>query len=216
MAKGERGIGMEGWSARSYAKLTHKHMTEFEQLADLIAESLEPGSAILEVAPGPGYLALELAKRQLNVTGLDISKTFVELARGNAASAGESARFELGNASAMPFPDVTFDFVVCRAAFKNFSDPVGALREMKRVLKPGGKGLIVDLCRDVPMSEIMASVYGGGRFTLFEKLSGRLIFTFLRRRAYTSSEMHAMLGQATLAKISIERAPAGMNVFFER
>ena len=80
MAKGERGIGMEGWSARSYAKLTHKHMTEFEQLADLIAESLEPGSAILEVAPGPGYLALELAKRQLNVTGLDISKTFVELA----------------------------------------------------------------------------------------------------------------------------------------
>ena len=52
----------------------------------------------------------------------------------------------------MPFEDNEFDFVLCRAAFKNFSEPVAALREMHRVLKPGGKALIIDLRRDTPVS----------------------------------------------------------------
>ena len=49
---------------------------------------------------------------------------------------------------ALPFPSETFDFAVCRAAFKNFSDPVGALAEMHRVLRPGGTALIIDLRND--------------------------------------------------------------------
>jgi protein-L-isoaspartate O-methyltransferase len=60
------------------------------------------------------------------VTGLDISKTFVGLARKNAEKSGVHVRFEQGNASRMPFSDQSFDFLVCRAAFKNFADPIGA------------------------------------------------------------------------------------------
>jgi ubiquinone/menaquinone biosynthesis C-methylase UbiE len=54
----------------------------------------------------------------------------------------------------MPFADRSFDFLVCRAALRNFADPLGALREMDRVLKPGGRGLIIELRRDALMVDI--------------------------------------------------------------
>jgi ubiquinone/menaquinone biosynthesis C-methylase UbiE len=54
----------------------------------------------------------------------------------------------------MPFAAETFDFIICRAAFKNFTEPVEAIREMHRVLKPGGKALIEDLRGDASMEEI--------------------------------------------------------------
>ncbi len=52
----------------------------------------------------------------------------------------------------MPFESETFDFLLCRAAFKNFTEPLQALREMCRVLKPGGRALIIDLRRDTSTS----------------------------------------------------------------
>ena len=110
---------------------------------------LPPGSNVLEVAPGPGYFSIELAKLgAYSITGLDISHTFVEIARQKAAEAGVHVDFKQGNASNMPFASETFDFLLCRAAFKNFGQPVRALQEMCRVLKPGGRGLIIDLRGD--------------------------------------------------------------------
>jgi len=93
--------------------------------------------------------------------------------------------FKNGNASQMPFADGSFDFLVCRAAFKNFSDPVGALREMRRVLRPGRKGVVIDLRRDVSMREINQYVEGLGlpwMSALFTKLTFRFM---LLKRAYT-------------------------------
>ena len=62
----------------------------------------------------------------------------------------------------MPFVDNTFDFLLCRAAFKNFAQPVHALQEMCRVLKPGGQGLIIDLRKDASMEDISHHVEGIG------------------------------------------------------
>ena len=73
------------------------------------------------------------------MTGLDISRTFVEIARGNAARANVVVPFERGNASRMPFGGARFDYVVCRAAFKNFAGPVAALQKIHRVLKAGAR-----------------------------------------------------------------------------
>jgi ubiquinone/menaquinone biosynthesis C-methylase UbiE len=140
-------MAMEGWIARWYARLTGKSLPQFQKEAKKIAEELPQGSSVLEVAPGPGYLSVELAKFGLRVTGLDISHSFVKMARENAAAAGVTVDFQQGNASAMPFADASFDFVICRAAFKNFSEPVKAINEMVRVLKPGGRALIHDLDR---------------------------------------------------------------------
>src|ERR1022692_2009630 len=90
----------------------------------------------------PGYFSIELAKLgPYSIAGLDISHTFVELARKKAAKAGVHVDFRQGNASQMPFANDTFDFLLCRAAFKNFGQPVRALQEMCRVLKGGRHGL---------------------------------------------------------------------------
>ena len=114
-----------------------------------VAAELPSGSHVLEVAPGPGYFAVELAKLgSYHIVGLDISQTFVRIATDNAKRAGVEVEFRHGNASSMPFDSGSFDFVYCRAAFKNFSEPVRAINEMYRVLKPGGKAVIVDLRKD--------------------------------------------------------------------
>jgi ubiquinone/menaquinone biosynthesis C-methylase UbiE len=147
--KPHKGVGMEGFVASWYARQTARDLDEFQSLARRIAAHLNPGSRVLEIAPGPGYLAIELAKlTDGQVTGLDISRSFVHMAAENAREAGVRVDFEHGDAADLPFPDVQFDFIVCRAAFKNFSRPLVALNEMHRVLKPGGAALIIDLRKD--------------------------------------------------------------------
>ena len=60
--KGYKGLGMEGFTAKWYASQTIKSLDEFMALARRVADELPPGSRVLEVAPGPGYFAIELAK----------------------------------------------------------------------------------------------------------------------------------------------------------
>ncbi|HXC32491.1 MAG TPA: methyltransferase domain-containing protein, partial [Verrucomicrobiae bacterium] len=76
-----RGISMEGGIATWYAKMTRKDLSEFERLAREFAAMLPRGARVLEIAPGPGYLAVALAKLgPFKVTGLDISQSFVQMA----------------------------------------------------------------------------------------------------------------------------------------
>ena len=60
--KAYKGIGMEGWIAKWYAANTRKGLEDFRALARRVAGQLAPGSKVLELAPGPGYFAIELAK----------------------------------------------------------------------------------------------------------------------------------------------------------
>ena len=121
-AKPYKGLGMEGVIARWNASCTKKSLEEFRALARRTAERIPPQSSVLEVASGPGYFAIELAKLgNYQITGLDISETFVGIARANAAKAGVRVGFRHGNASNMPFAKESFNFLLCRAAFKNFS-----------------------------------------------------------------------------------------------
>ena len=132
-AKPYKGMSMEGMLASWYAKNTGKNLAEFITCAKRIAADLPSGAQVLEIAPGPGYLAIELAKRgSYAITGLDISHSFVGIAKENAARAGVTVDFRQGDAAAMPFPASAFDFVVCRAAFKNFSDPLRFVRSLSR------------------------------------------------------------------------------------
>ena len=73
--------GMEGMVAKWYAANTGEVMNEYRDLAKRIANELPQGSSVLEVAPGPGYFCIELAKLgSYAITGLDISRTFVKMA----------------------------------------------------------------------------------------------------------------------------------------
>lgn len=215
--KGYRGIGMEGPVARWYEKATRKDLEGFRELAARLKSLLPQGGEVLEIAPGPGFLAIETARGgTLRVTGLDISKTMVELARKNAAQAGVPVEFRNGNASKMPFADASFDLLVCRAAFKNFSEPAKALREMRRVLRPGGAGLIIDLRRDVPMAEIRQYVDRMG-LSVWSRWFTLLTFRFmLLKRAYTKPEMEKLLSGAGFSKAEVHSNEIGMEAWFEK
>ncbi len=83
-SKAYKGIAMEGFIATWYAK-TARRDEEFRMWASRVSEAVAAGSHVLEVAPGPGYLSVELAKLdKYQVTGLDVSRSFVEFARTNA------------------------------------------------------------------------------------------------------------------------------------
>src|SRR5919204_1970136 len=118
--KGYKGLPLEGFLARWYARITGKDRGAFRKLAEAVAGQLAGGGSVLEVAPGPGYLAIELAKLgPYRITGLDISRSFVRIASENAREAGVVIDFRQGDAATMPFPAESFDYAVCRAAFKN-------------------------------------------------------------------------------------------------
>src|ERR1700758_317412 len=192
--KGYRGIGMEGAVARWYDRSTRKDMKRFRALAARLRTVPPQGGDMLEVAPGPGYLAIEMAKAgAYRVTGLDVSRTMVELARRNAAEAEVQVDFRQGNASAMPFADDSFDLVTCSAAFKNFSEPHKALEEMYRVLRPGSTALVIDLHRDVPMSEIRKYFSGMGLGAVERWMTVATFRFMLLKRAYTRAEFEQLL-----------------------
>src|SRR5438270_12458429 len=211
--KGYRGLGMEGAIAHWYDKSTRKDIERFRTLAARLRTVLPQGGDVLEVAPGPGHLAIELAKGgAYRVTGLDISRTMVELARKNAAEAGVEADFCQGNAAAMPFPDESFDLLACSAAFKNFSEPQAALREMHRVLRPGGAALILDLRRDVPMSEIRKYFDTVGLRTVERWLTLATFRFMLLRRAYTRAQFERMLTDIPFREKEIRNENIGVEL----
>jgi ubiquinone/menaquinone biosynthesis C-methylase UbiE len=212
-AKAYKGFGMEGFTARWYASLTHKALDEFKALALRVAAQIPAGSDVLEVAPGPGYFAIELAKRgAYRITGLDISHTFVEIARQNAARDGVAVDFRQGNAASMPFANESFDFLLCRAAFKNFTQPVQALEEMYRVLKPGGRALIIDLRRDASRQSVAAAVDDMGLGTV-NRFITKLTFRFmLLKRAYTRKEFEHFLSRTKFSPVEITEDRIGLEL----
>jgi ubiquinone/menaquinone biosynthesis C-methylase UbiE len=215
--KGYKGIGMEGWIATWYARNTWRDITEFRSLADRLAKDTPANSHILEVAPGPGYLSIELAKRgRYEIKGLDISKSFVEIAKGNAQKELVKVDFRQGNASAMPFDENTFDLVVCRAAFKNFSQPVEAINEMYRVLKPGGRAIIIDLRKDASLGEIDAYIRKMNLGWL-NSLTYKFTFRFLLiPRAYTKEQFTHMAAKSRFGQATINESEIGFEVIFQK
>jgi ubiquinone/menaquinone biosynthesis C-methylase UbiE len=212
-----KGMGMEGAVAKWYAALTKKSLENYKDLARRTAKQLPAGSRVLEVAPGPGYYAIELAKLgSYEITGLDISKTFVEIATANAAKAGVRVDFRRGNASNMPFANESFDFLVCTAAFKNFTEPKRALEEMHRVLRPGGQALIVDLRRDASQESINRAVDNmkvGPINAVITKLTFRFM---LLKRAYTRAGFEQLISLTDFHDAQIEENLIALEIMLTK
>jgi amino acid adenylation domain-containing protein len=205
LPKDRKDDGPEGKSAKWIAEVTGKSLDRWIRLAHQIAGELPPGSAILDVAPGPGYLCIELAKfGSYAVSGLDVSHTLVEIASKNAAKAGVAVDFRQGSASSMPFADNTFDFLHCSGAFKQFGQPVGAFQEMYRVLKPGGRGVIIDLRRDASWRSLNQAI-DTWELPLFNRILTKFSFQVLvRKEAYTKNQVQRMLTQTKFRRIEIK------------
>ncbi|MBL8080710.1 MAG: class I SAM-dependent methyltransferase [Anaerolineales bacterium] len=217
MGKPYKGLAMEGIIAKWYAKNTGR-APEQKVIFNKIKNALPVNASILEVAPGPGFLSIEFAKAGgCKVTALEISKTFVEIAKANAKEANVNVDFRHGNASEMPFTENTFDFIICVAAFKNFSKPAEAIREMQRVLKPGGKACIMDLRRDVSMESINKHIKNDLRISGINAWITRVVFkTTLLKSAYTKAEIEKMISQTNITKFHIDEDKLGMDIWLEK
>lgn len=208
-----RGMSMEGGIASWYANLSRKDLGEFERLARELAKDLPENARVLEIAPGPGFLSVALAKLgPFKVTGLDISQSFVRMASEYAKREGVAARFIHGSASDIPLEDGFFDLVVCRAAFKNFSEPLKAINEMHRVLKPGGRAVIIDLRKDASWNEIVAYV---DRLRVSRISAWMTKMTFkhmLLKRAYTEEQIRYLAAASDFGSCQIDKTPVGMEI----
>ncbi|SFB14659.1 Methyltransferase domain-containing protein [Cellulomonas marina] len=110
-----------------------------ENSAAYLLPSLSPGLRLLDVGCGPGSVSIDLAGRVAEVVGVDAAEAVVAAAREAARDAGrENVRFEVADAYALPFPDASFDVVHAHQLLQHLTDPVAALREMRRVARPGG------------------------------------------------------------------------------
>ena len=214
-AKAFKGVGMEGPIAAWYARNTASAVPDMRRTAGEIAATLDAGDWVLEVAPGPGYLAVELARLGLTVSAVDISRAFVRIGAEHAARTGVKVDFRHGDAAALPFEDASFDAVVCRAAFKNFSNPQGALNEMRRVLRPGGYGLLMDMRRDATDAGIEDEVQKL-RLGPVGAFMTRGALRSLRRRAYSQAEFERMIGAAGFSSCHINAGPIGFDIRMTR
>jgi demethylmenaquinone methyltransferase / 2-methoxy-6-polyprenyl-1,4-benzoquinol methylase len=101
---------------------------------------------ILDVATGTGDLALLLARArpEATVVGIDFAEPMLALAREKGARAGARVAWQQADALALPFEDASFDAVTVAYGLRNFADVAGGLREMRRVLRPGGRLVVLE------------------------------------------------------------------------
>jgi demethylmenaquinone methyltransferase/2-methoxy-6-polyprenyl-1,4-benzoquinol methylase len=108
-----------------------------------VAAVVEPGDRVLDGACGTGDLAIIAAKAGANVTGLDFSERMLERARRKAPELD----WTRGDLLALPFEDESFDAATVGFGVRNVADLPGALEELRRVLKPGGRLGILEITR---------------------------------------------------------------------
>ncbi|HEY8953994.1 MAG TPA: class I SAM-dependent methyltransferase [Candidatus Dormibacteraeota bacterium] len=213
-----KGPEMEGVVARWYARIrgTGSQIEAYRKEAERLTVGLPAGARVLEVAFGPGYLAIELARLgRFDVTGLDISHTFVKIASQNAQEAGVSADFHQGDAAVMPFEAESFDLIVCQAAFKNFVHPGSALSEMYRVLRTGGTAVIQDMSSDASHADIEREVEAMklGRVSSFTT-KGTL--EMLKRRAYSPAKFELLAQESPFHTCTISTEGIGLEVRLDK
>jgi ubiquinone/menaquinone biosynthesis C-methylase UbiE len=208
-----QGPEMEGPVARWYAKLRRSgnQIEEYRKQAAQLTAGLPAGAHVLEVAPGPGYLAVEIARLGFHFTGLDISRTFVQIGAENAREAGLSVDFHQGDAAVMPFEADSFDLIVCQAAFKNFMHPASALDEMYRVLRSGGTAVIQDMSSEASHADIDLEVQKM-RLGWWSTFSTMATLEMLKRRAYSPARFRRLVAESLFRTCEIQTEGIGLDI----
>ena len=181
---------------------------------------LGEGGRALDVGTGTGDFALALlarSPRSATVTGVDISAGMLAIAERRATRAGVGSRYELRIASVedLPFPDASFDAAFAGFVIRNVGDIPRGLREMRRVLRAGGRAVILDL--HTPRNPVVRRLYRSYSF-LSPRLAAALgsdpeAYRYLPRsiEAFYDPEMLAkLLRDAGFERVRFERLTLGV------
>ena len=142
-----RDLIVEQFTKQAVPFSTAPGVRDEEALALLRAAArVSAADAVLDVACGPGLVALDLAAAAGHVTGIDVTPAMIERARALAAEKGlGNVTWQVGDVLSLPYPDGAFSLVVSRFAFHHFPEPRAVLAEMKRVCAPEGRVALVDV-----------------------------------------------------------------------
>lgn len=161
--------------------------------------NLQSGQSVLDVCCGTGDLELMLAKQTpgIQVTGLDFCQPMLDLAQDRLTQAGVHATLVQGDALALPFEANQFDGAIISYGLRNVADYQQCLTEMVRVLKPGGRLVILDMSHPEPWMNGLSQVY---RFHVMPWM-GRLVANDPDAYRYLSNSIYFYLTQVQLADL---------------
>lgn len=164
--------------------------------AMVAAGNLQGTERVLDVATGAGHTAIAFARQAAEVTAFDLTAAMLATAQELAAAQGvTNIAFVAGDAGHLPFPDASFDLVTCRYAAHHFPHPAQAAQEWARVLKPGGRLLLVDIVSpDDPTSDTFLN-------------TAEILRDPSHVRDHTVGQWFTMLGDAGLAVTDAGRFP---------
>jgi demethylmenaquinone methyltransferase/2-methoxy-6-polyprenyl-1,4-benzoquinol methylase len=181
---------------------------------------LGEGGCALDVGTGTGDFALALLARSpgsATVTGVDISPGMLEIAERRAAKAAVAARYErlIASVESLPFAGGTFDIAMAGFVIRNVGDIPRGLREMRRVLRPGGRAVILDL--HTPRNPTVRRLYRSYAF-ISPRLAAALgsdpeAYRYLPRSIeafYDPEALAALLRNAGFTQVRFDRLTFGI------
>ena len=137
-----------GSTAQAYLESTvHATGDDLRLLGEAIAQT--PNAAVLDLGCGAGHAAFAVAPYAAEVVAYDLTAEMLDIVKRTAAERGlHNVATAQGFAETLPFPDGRFDWAISRTSAHHWHDVPAALREMRRVLKPGGSVLMIDTAGD--------------------------------------------------------------------
>jgi len=178
-----------------------------------VALALDGGNRarLLDLCCGTGdlcFLAEAMGARR--VTGLDFTLPMLAVARRRKLSAGAGSELIEGDALSLPFPDGSFDAITIAYGLRNIADPSAALAEMRRVLAPGGRAVILDFGK--PDNRLAAALYGAFLHTMMPAV-GLLFHGDTDTYLYIPASLERYPGQRGVADLM--RKTGFVNVRYE-
>lgn len=169
--------------------------------------SLAPDASLLDVGCGGGHQLVQIAgvRPGLKLHGLDLSPEQVARASRRLQPLGGVAT--QGSALDLPFPEATFDAVISVASIKHWPDPRQGLREMVRVLKPGGRLYVTEVDRGATLADARAFFYALPAPRCLRSLMFPVFRTFVLGQGWDLDEARALSEGLVLRELSVARAP---------
>jgi ubiquinone/menaquinone biosynthesis C-methylase UbiE len=178
-------------------------------LVDSLLADVPIGGTVLDVGSGGGQLAIAIARRSpdVRVTGVDLSPEQVARASRRAADLHGRVRFQEGSSANLDFPDDYFSTVVSVGSIKHWPDRPQGLREMTRVLKPGGRLTLLEIDRGCTFDAAADYI---GRAAVPNIVRKPLLWhfrTFVAGQSLDLEEAREMVAGLPLVGVSVTRVP---------